>query len=215
MLILVLSSVAGWIFGKPTRLWKGQSIVSALLIWTTLEEASAAIIDLCVLWLPASIEQTEWPAEGCHHHFQALYWPWQHLQPNIWVEISQISPEEKFAQTAAQTLSPGSWNWAETETQMPLISLKFVCKSFYFKAKWLCLLLRCIWPRLLISRVHSERKRRKGNTGQWEAEEGSQGSIYEKVGRFQLQPIIRDACCGCFLTSHYANSAVKTAGNGV
>lgn len=30
-----------------------------------------------------------------------------------------------------------------------------------------------------------------------------------------LQPSIKDSCCGGFLTSHYAKSAVKTAGNGV
>lgn len=64
MLISVLLSFAGWILSISISLWKGQSIFLVLSIKTTLEQASAAIIDLCVLWLPASIEQTEWPAES-------------------------------------------------------------------------------------------------------------------------------------------------------
>lgn len=48
-----------------TSLWKGKDIALVPLIKSTLEQPSATIIGLCVLGLPGSIEQTEWPAESC------------------------------------------------------------------------------------------------------------------------------------------------------
>lgn len=54
--------IVAWI---SLNLWKGNSVVLVLSIKSSLEEASGAMIDLCVLRLPANIEQTERPAESC------------------------------------------------------------------------------------------------------------------------------------------------------
>lgn len=160
---------------------------------------------------------------AAYHHLLALYSPWQHLRPNIWVEISQISSAEKLAQRAVWTLSRERWDGAETEAVTPLVALTLGCTL----AGWWeqQLLLQCyttvlaIQVRLTkfinIKSALREEKRKKRNTGQWEAERASQESIYEPVGCLQLQTIIKDAGCGGFLTSRYANSTAETAGTGV
>lgn len=105
---------------------------------------------------------------AAYHHLRALYSPWQHLRLNIWVEISQISPEDKLAHTAAQTSAPERWNGAETETQMPMSSWNVVGSlvGWMLVRVFISRLNGCACysgASLVISRVHSERKRRKRN----------------------------------------------------
>lgn len=65
MLILALLSMAGWIFEYVHESMKGAEHLSGSFNLNHTGAGVCPIIDLCVLWLPASIEQTEWPAESC------------------------------------------------------------------------------------------------------------------------------------------------------
>lgn len=120
MLISALSSIAGWIFEYIHESMDGADHLSSSF---NLNRTGAGVCRHYRLVSPVT-SCKYWANRAAYHHLRALYSPWQHLQPNIWVEISQISPEEMLAQTVARTSSPETWNWAETETRTPLISLK-------------------------------------------------------------------------------------------
>lgn len=114
MLISALLSIAGWIFEYI------HARVCECVVWflhskphwsRRLPPLSTCVSCdfLRVLSKQSGLQR------AAYHHLRALYSPRQHLWPNIWVEISQISPEEKLAQMAAPNYVPGemklSRNW--------------------------------------------------------------------------------------------------------
>lgn len=97
-------------------LWKGKDIALVLSIKSTLEQPSATIIGLCVLQLPGSIEQTEWPAESCLSSSPGSLLSLTASTPKhlSWDKSNSVSGEAPSK--ARVNFVPGemkrSWNWS-------------------------------------------------------------------------------------------------------